>query len=131
MKRGLKTLSLIVLVFVGMVVLTGCKTKSVEVVSPSISNNSTGVLLKINTEGLGQVKYFVNEENKTEFNDEYPTQSAATKVEENTKVVVEAKPNEGWKFVKWTKDGKKYSTDSKVELTVKKDIELVAVFEVE
>ena len=60
--------------------------------------------MKINTEGLGQFAYAPEGEN-VEFDEEFPTQSAIENLPEPKTFVIKAKPDEGWKFVKWTKDG--------------------------
>ena len=66
-----------------------------------------------------------------EFNDEAPTQSATENVANPAKYVIKAKPDEGWKFVKWTKDGKDFSTDAEITVEVSADVEYIAVFEEE
>lgn len=93
-----------------------------------LSGNAS--VLKINTEGLGSVAYGP-EGSKVEFNNEAPTQSATENVASPTKYVIKAKPDEGWKFAKWTKDGKDFSTDAEITVEVSADVEYIAVFEEE
>lgn len=87
-------------------------------------------LLKVNTEGLGQIK-IVAEDEEVEFSDDYPTQSAFENTEAGTKFKVGAKADDGWKFVKWTLDGSDYSEEEILTIEVDKDMELIAVFESE
>lgn len=90
---------------------------------------SIGVM-KINTEGLGSFAYGLEGE-EVEFDDEFPTQSAVENLSEARTYVIKAKPDDGWKFVKWTKDGEDFSTDSEITVNVAEDVEFIAVFEVE
>lgn len=86
-------------------------------------------VMKINTEGLGSFAYgLVGEE--VEFDDEFPTQSAVENLTEARTYVIKAKPDEGYKFVKWTKDGKDFSTEPEIEVEVDSDVEFIAVFDV-
>lgn len=87
-------------------------------------------LLKINTEGLGSFAYG-KEGEEVEFDEEFPTQSATENVAEPTKFVIKAKPDDGWKFVKWTKDGEDFSTEPEITVEVSEDVEYIAVFETE
>ena len=45
--------------------------------------------------------------------------------------LIKAKPDEGWKFVKWTKDGEDFLTESEITVEVTDDVEYEAVFDVE
>lgn len=87
-------------------------------------------LLKINTEGVGSFAYG-HEGEEVEFDDEFPTQSAAENLTEPTTFVIKAKPEEGWKFVKWTKNGEDFSTEPEITVEVSEDVEYIAVFDVE
>jgi hypothetical protein len=84
--------------------------------------------MKINTEGVGQFAYAVEGE-EVEFDEDFPTQSAVENLTEPRTYVIKAKPDEGWKFVKWTKDGKDFSTDEEITVDVDADVEYIAVFE--
>ena len=105
--------------------LVGCTKKE----ETNTKSDNKRIVLKLNTEGLGQVSYYIDEVNKMDFDDEYPNQSAYTTLDKAATVSIDAKADEGWKFVKWTKDGKDYSKDSKLEINVSEDTELIAVFE--
>ena len=86
--------------------------------------------MKINTEGLGQFAYAPEGED-VEFDEEFPTQSAIENLPEPKSFVIKAKPDEGWKFVKWTKDGEDFSTDAEITVDVAEDVEYIAVFDIE
>ena len=116
MKMRIKELSIILVVFLGILILTGCSANK-------------AIMLKLNTEGLGQVSYYVDDINKLDFDDDFPAQFAYTTIYKKSKVIINAKPDEGWKFVMWTKNGKEYSKEAKTQIIVSSDTELVAVFE--
>ncbi len=86
--------------------------------------------MKINTEGLGSFAYGLEGE-EVEFDDEFPTQSAVDNLTEPRTYVIKAKPDEGYKFVKWTKDGEDFSTEPEITVDVDSDVEFIAVFEVD
>ncbi len=86
--------------------------------------------LMINTEGLGSIAYGLEGED-VEFDEEYPSQSAMVNLEEPATYVIKAKPDEEWKFVKWTKNGEDFSEESEITVEVAEDVEYVAVFDVE
>lgn len=46
-----------------------------------------------------------------------------------TVVVIGAKPDEGWKFSKWTKNGEDFSSDEQFTYSVTENVEFRAVFE--
>ena len=122
MKTGFKIFIIALVLLIGVFTITGC--------SKEKDNNST-VVLKLNTEGLGQIAYYVNENKLQELSDEEPMQSIQTPLKKDTTVTIEAAPNDGWKFIKWTKDGNEYSKESKVDIKVSANTELIAVFELE
>ena len=86
--------------------------------------------LKINTEGMGTLAYGVEGED-VEFDDEFPNQSTVVNLSEPQTYVIKAKADEGWKFVKWTKDGKDFSEEPEITVEVSEDVEYIAVFETE
>ena len=63
--------------------------------------------------------------------EDYPTQSVAENVAQPTTYIIKAKPDEGYKFVKWTKNGEDFSTESEIKVEVSEDVEYIAVFDVE
>ncbi len=88
------------------------------------------VLLKVNTEGMGQI---VGDENDDDPQFDYDTsiQSLALNVIPGNTVVIKAKADDGYKFAGWknASDGKIVSTDDTYYVTVNEAMELVAVFE--
>lgn len=85
-------------------------------------------VLKVNTEGLGTIA--VGPEGETvEFEEDFPNQSTVINVTEPTKYILRAKADEGYKFVKWTKDGEDFSEEADITVDVDSDVEYIAVFE--
>ncbi len=86
--------------------------------------------LRINIEGDGEIAYAQNG-NEIEFEEGYPYQSAQINVKDVETVRIAARASEGWKFVKWTRNGTDYSTEAVLDIEVNEDIDMVAVFEAE
>ena len=86
------------------------------------------ITLRLNTEGLGQVAY-AGEGEELQFDDEYPAQSAYWNLLAPETVTIGAKADEGWKFVKWTRDGEDFTTEAQFTVEVAEAVEYVAVFE--
>ncbi len=84
----------------------------------------------INTDGLGQIASAAEGE-EIEFSDETPMSSAQLNVPEGDSYTIAAKPDKGWKFVKWTENGEDFSTDEEIVVTPEDDATYVAVFEEE
>ncbi|MBO7673965.1 MAG: hypothetical protein J6S63_03005 [Atopobiaceae bacterium] len=84
--------------------------------------------LTINTEGMGQIAWAYEGE-KIKFDKDFPFQSAVINDASGKKILMEAKADKGWKFVKWTKDGEDFSTEKQVEVEVNGSAAYVAVFE--
>ena len=84
--------------------------------------------MQINTDGLGQIAY-APEGETPEFDDDFPSQSAVQNLEEAASFTLAAKPEDGWKFVKWTKNGEDFSTEEQITVEVTEDVEYIAVFE--
>ena len=78
---------------------------------------------------MGQIAY-AEEGGEPGFDDESPQQSAAVNLTEPATLVLGAKPDEGWRFVKWTKDGADYSEDGQITEQIDSSAEFVAVFDV-
>ena len=87
-------------------------------------------VLRVNTEGLGQI-VVVREGEPIEFSEDHPMQSAIENTDEGTKISVGAKAEKDWKFIKWTLDGSDYSEDEIVTVEVNKNMDLIAVFDLE
>ena len=92
------------------------------------SIDMNGFLVIINTEGSGQIARA--EEGRTfKFNDEYPAQSSVDHLADGTKLVIGAKPADGWRFVKWTLNGEDFSNETLLHYTVKGNANFLAIFE--
>lgn len=87
------------------------------------------VLIKANTEGMGQIVAGDNGE-EPQFDDEYPKQSAAVNALPGDTVILKAKADEGWKFKEWknAETGKTYSTDAVIQIAAETPLDLTAVF---
>lgn len=86
--------------------------------------------LMINTDGMGAVAYGLEGE-EVEFDEDFPKQNAMVNLTEPGTYVIKAKPDDGWKFVKWTKDGEDFSEETDITVEVSENVEYVAVFEAE
>lgn len=86
--------------------------------------------LMINTEGMGSIAYGLEGED-IEFDDDYPTQQTMINLTGPETYVIKAKPDEGWKFSKWTKDGADFSEEPDITVEVTENAEYIAVFEAE
>lgn len=90
----------------------------------------TVATLMINTDGMGTFAY-APEGEEAEFNDDFPQQSAAVNLTEPQTYVIKARADEGWRFVRWTKDGEDFSEEAEITIEVTEDTEYRAVFEEE
>ena len=86
--------------------------------------------LRINTEGMGTIAYGLEGENVV-FDKDFPNQSTMVNLTEPGTYVIKAKPDDGWKFVKWTKDGEDFSEETDITVEVAEDVEYIAVFDAE
>ena len=112
--------------------LAACGSSKEEEAAGSMEGDTPEVIavLKINTEGMGQIAYGLEGED-IEFNDEFPEQSAMVNLTEPGTYVIKAKADDGWKFVKWTKDGEDFSEEADITVEAAEDAEYIAVFETE
>ena len=85
------------------------------------------ISVSVNTEGLGNIDY-TEGETAPEIDTEYPYQSAVINLEEPAVYTFTAWTEEGWHFVKWTKDGEDYSTDATITVELDESAEYIAVF---
>ena len=83
----------------------------------------------IKIEGMGQIEY-AEPGRELEFS-EHPFQDAVINVTEAATYTIGAKPADGWKFVKWTRDGQDFSEEAIVQVDLDGDANFVAVFEEE
>ena len=86
--------------------------------------------LRINTEGMGTIAYGLEGEDVV-FDKDFPNQSTMVNLTEPGTYVIKAKPDDGWKFVKWTKDGEDFSEETDITVEVAEDVEYIAVFDAE
>ena len=103
-----------------------------EVAEEAASEESPEVAatLMINTEGMGTIAYGLEGE-EIEFDEDFPKQSAIVNLTEPGTYVIKAKPDDGWKFVKWTKNGEDFSEEPEITVEVAEGVEYMAVFETE
>jgi len=105
-----------------LVLISGCAKKQ----EPITAEN--GVLIRVNTEGIGIIGLGVYGE-EPHFDPEFPAQSTGAYVLPGDTAKIEARETEeGWHFVKWKKNGVDYSTDTLITVTVDEEVEYVAVF---
>ena len=103
-----------------------------EVAEEAASEESPEVAatLMINTEGMGAIAYGLEGE-EIEFDEDFPKQSAIVNLTEPGTYVIKAKPDDGWKFVKWTKNGEDFSEEPEITVEVAEGVEYMEVFETE
>lgn len=85
--------------------------------------------VNVSVEGVGYFAYNAGEEISAEA--EYNWTNVVINVNEPENYSFDAQPEEGYKFVKWTKNGEDFSEDALITVEVTENIELVAVFEME
>lgn len=88
------------------------------------------IQISINIDGIGEIAY-APEGETLEFDEDFPTQSAVINLDEPATYQLAAKPDEGYKFVKWTKSGEDFSTDAEITVEFSETAEYRAVFEAE
>ena len=85
------------------------------------------VVVTINTKGDGAIAY-AKEGEELVFDDEFPSQSAYLGLEDFETYTFGAKPDEGNKFWKWTKNGEDFSTDEVVTFELNENADYTAWF---
>lgn len=88
------------------------------------------LVVTVNTEGFGQIAYAEGSEAPV-FDDEYPSQSAYLGLQEPGTYTFAAKADEGYRFVKWTRDGETFATDEQITVELTESADYVAVFMVD
>lgn len=86
------------------------------------------IIVTVNTEGMGNMNLNEGEETP-EINTEYPLQSSQINLAEPVTYTFIAWPQAGNVFVKWTKDGKDFSTDAQITVLLDESADYAAVFE--
>lgn len=93
-----------------------------------IEIEEAGIIVRINTEGAGNINYAEGGE-APEIDEDYPYQSAQINLAEPTVYTFAASPQTGYLFVKWTKDGEDCSTEPIITVNLDESADYVAVFE--
>lgn len=84
--------------------------------------------VSIDTDGIGQIAYAKEGEEELSF-DKYYTSSQLGLNEPETYVFGANTDEEGWEFVKWTKNGQDYATDPIITVELTENSDFIAVFE--
>ena len=87
------------------------------------------IFVTINTEGFGGMIDYAEGENAPEIDPEMPFQSAQINLAEPATYTFIAAGEEGHAFVKWTKNGKDFSTEPVITVVLDETADFVAVFE--
>ena len=87
----------------------------------------TACTVTIEADGMGQIAFAEGDE-ALAFDDEYPIQGAVLELVEPADYTLAAKADEGYRFVKWTRNGETFSTDAQIALTLTESAAYVAVF---
>ncbi|MBR3367403.1 MAG: hypothetical protein IKG66_06380 [Lachnospiraceae bacterium] len=85
------------------------------------------VTVRVNTDGLGEIAFSETGEAPA-FEEDYPMTSAYANVVKGTTVAMNARGQEDYVFVKWTRDGEFYSSDAEIAPVIDADTEYIAVF---
>ena len=99
--------------------------------SSSATSQQGEAVVQINIEGVGEIAWAYEDE-EIAFDDEYPMQSAYVADAYGQTIHIEAREDasyEGYHFVKWNKDGAKFSEDRRIDVLVDGNAEYVAIFE--
>ena len=86
------------------------------------------ILVSINTDGYGSIGWAEGDQPLV-IDPEYPFQSAQINLGEPAVHTFAAWANEGWHFVKWTRNGEDYSLEPQITLLLDESADYVAVFE--
>ena len=85
------------------------------------------IIVHINTEGQGMIAY--EEGDKVpEIDPEYPYQSAQINLAEPTAYTFAAAPEDGYVFVKWTKNGEEISAEPVISVQLDESADYAAIF---
>ncbi len=85
------------------------------------------IAVYINTDGDGLIDYMEGEGELT-FEDAEPWSSAYVGLKEPAVYTIGARPEEGWKFVKWLKDDEEFSREPCLTLELTESADYTAVF---
>ncbi len=90
--------------------------------------NAAPITVSINTEGLGHFNVLTDGDTY-ETGDDYMTTSMILNLYEPAAYTLSARGDEGWEFVKWTKNGEDLSTEPDITVEFAESAEYLAVFE--
>lgn len=85
------------------------------------------IFVHINIEGFGHITY-APEGETLQFDDEFPAQSAQINLGKPETYQLAAKPDEGWKFLKWTRNGIDFSIEEQITVELAESADFIAVF---
>ena len=87
------------------------------------------IFVSINTEGWGGMIEYAAGKEAPEIDPDWPYQSAQINLDKPEVYTFIAAPEAGSLFVKWTKDGKDFSTEPVITVMLEQSADFVAVFE--
>lgn len=123
-------LLLAVILVMGLAACSGSQSADNDSSDAVEENYEVIATLQINTDGMGTIAYGLEGE-EIVFDEDFPKQDAMVNLTEPGTYLIKAKPDDGWKFVKWTKDGEDFSDESEITVEVAENVEYIAVFEAE
>ena len=121
----MKRILSLMLVLVMILALGACGKEAAE---PAGSEADDLVTIMVNIKGVDGNVAITDDGTEPELDPEFPAQSAYMNVEKGTVVKILAEPEEGYRFFKWTVDGKEYSTEPLITVTAEEDTEFIAEF---
>ena len=89
--------------------------------------SETAAIVTIEADGMGQIAIAEGDE-ALAFDDESLIRGAVLDLVEPSDYTFAAKADEGYRFVKWTKNGETFSTDAQITLALTESADYVAVF---
>ena len=108
--------------------LSGCGSSGGQEAAETSGEASGDVVtIQVNIEGMGQLAAAEPGE-ELEFDEEFPAQSIFRNVAPGTELTLAARPDEGYKLVRWTLDGQEVSREEQITVTAEADGEYIAVF---
>lgn len=128
--KKLSYLLLAVILVMGLAACSGSQSADNDSSDAVEENYEVIATLQINTDGMGTIAYGLEGE-EIVFDEDFPKQDAMVNLTEPGTYLIKAKPDDGWKFVKWTKDGEDFSDESEITVEVAENVEYIAVFEAE
>ena len=87
----------------------------------------TAAIVTIEADGMGQIAIAEGDE-ALAFDDESLVRGAVLELVEPSDYTFAAKADEGYRFVKWTKNGETFSSDAQIALALTESADYVAVF---